>query len=158
MKHAVRTGSEFVDAVTYLFEGLLTLPLTIEDIETTLRDAGYDPEQVGADMRAVADQALAEAANKIAEDGGTDSGDWYPFSIPRCNGCKLAHCKSQLGDKFLLLPSGVYKLDAPPCEGQGEPTEHDGRPIRFVWWGMSYGHRDECRNWQPPEGEGVLGK
>jgi len=71
-----------------------------------------------------------------------------------CNGCKLAEYKWKLGKKFLLIGGGimggVYELDAKPTEGQGEPYEHNGRPIRFIFAGMSYGHSDECYNWRPP--------
>ncbi len=67
-----------------------------------------------------------------------------------CNGCSLAQLKYELGKKFLMLPSGIYELDAQPVEGQGEPMSYKGRPIRFHMWGMSYGHSDECYNWKPP--------
>lgn len=71
---------------------------------------------------------------------------------PRCNGCKLAKLKYELGDRFLMvLGEGVYELDAEPRPGQGEPQSHEGRPIRFRWWGMSYGHSNECYGWQPPK-------
>lgn len=84
--------------------------------------------------------------------GPIDSYDAYLMGLrpSRCNGCKLAEWKGKLGDKFLLLPDGVYELDAEPTRGQGEPREHDGHPIRFHWWGMSYEHSDECYHWKPP--------
>lgn len=70
---------------------------------------------------------------------------------PRCNGCERKKLKHQLGEKFLQLPTGIYELDAEPAKGQDEPKSHEGRPIRFVIWGMSYGHSDECYNWRPPK-------
>ena len=76
----------------------------------------------------------------------------------RCNGCKLAKLRHTLGDKFLMIPGqGVYELDAQPSPGQGEPQSYEGRPIRFHWWGMSYGHSDECYHWQP-QGGGLTGE
>ena len=73
--------------------------------------------------------------------------------MQKCNGCKLKEYKWKLGKKFLLMPGpngGVYELDAEPIEGQGHPKEYNGRPLRFCWWGMSYGHSDECYDWHPP--------
>lgn len=70
---------------------------------------------------------------------------------PRCNGCRRAKLRYELGEKFLQLPSGIYELDAEPRPGQGEPQEHKGRPISFRFWGMSYEHSDECYGWTPPE-------
>ena len=68
-----------------------------------------------------------------------------------CNGCKLAKLRYILGDKFLMIPGeGIYELDAEPRPGQGEPQSHEGRPVRFHFWGMSYGHSDECFHWRPP--------
>jgi hypothetical protein len=68
-----------------------------------------------------------------------------------CNGCSLAELKHELGKKFLMLPSGIYELDAKPAEGQGKPDKYKGRPIRFRMWGMDYGHSDECYNWKSPK-------
>lgn len=80
-----------------------------------------------------------------------DSSDLYQMGLraPRCNGCEVAKLKHELGDKFLLMPDGIYELDAEPREGQGEPYVWDGRSIRWHFWGMSYDHSDECYNWQP---------
>ena len=71
---------------------------------------------------------------------------------PRCNGCTLAQLKYELGDKLIYLPGGIYELDAKPIPGQGGPSSYKGRPIRFRFWGMSYGHSDECYNWHPAVG------
>lgn len=68
-----------------------------------------------------------------------------------CNGCSLKQLKWQLGDKFLMLPQGIYELDAEPEEGQGEPQQYNGRPIKFHMWGMSYEHSDECYHWSSPQ-------
>ena len=65
-----------------------------------------------------------------------------------CNGCSLAKLKHELGKKFLMLPDGIYELDAQPVEGQGKPMVYKGKPIRFHMWGMSYEHSDECYNWK----------
>lgn len=85
--------------------------------------------------------------------GPIDSFDAYRMGLraPRCNGCKQEQLKYELGDNFLSLPDGIYELDAQPRQGQGKPDTHNGRPIRFRFWGMSYGHSDECYNWQPPK-------
>jgi hypothetical protein len=79
-----------------------------------------------------------------------DSYDLYAMGLraARCNGCKLAEYKHKLGDKFLMLDGTVYELDAEPHKGQAV-TEHEGRPIKFRFGGMSYGHSDECYNWNP---------
>ena len=74
---------------------------------------------------------------------------------PRCNGCKFARLKHELGDKFLYLvehawSTTVYELDAEPMSGQGEPHEHEGRSIRFRASFMSIRHSDECYHWRPP--------
>jgi hypothetical protein len=71
----------------------------------------------------------------------------------RCNGCTLEQLKHELGDKFLMLEGTVYELDAQPLKGQGQPYRHNGHKIRFVFWGMSYGHSDECYHWKPPKKE-----
>ena len=70
---------------------------------------------------------------------------------PRCNGCKLARLKHELGSRFLSLSSGIYELDAEPRPGQGQPLSYRGRPIRFRFWGASYRHSNECYNWRPKE-------
>ena len=69
----------------------------------------------------------------------------------RCNGCKLRQYRYELGDKFLLKAGTIYKLDAPPLEGQDTPLSHNDRPIQFMMWGMSYEHSDECYSWRPPK-------
>lgn len=82
-----------------------------------------------------------------------DSSDLHQMGrAPRCNGCRLAQLKHELGESFLMLNGNVYELDAEPRPGQGEPYKHKGRPIRWHFWGMSYGHSDECYNWQSPSG------
>lgn len=48
----VRTFDEFLDEED---------PMTPEEIDAQLREAGYDPEEVGARMQAVAERALAES-------------------------------------------------------------------------------------------------
>jgi len=74
---------------------------------------------------------------------------------PRCNGCEYRELKWKLGDKFLVLGGSgwtdVYELDAEPTAGQGEPMEHDGRPIRFKSGFMSVGHSDECWGFKIPD-------
>ena len=87
-----------------------------------------------------------------------DSYDLYAMGLrsARCNGCRYAQLKHELGDKFLKLYDdhgwiSVNELDAEPFPGQREPTEHEGRPIRRHASFMSIGHSDECYNWQPPE-------
>ena len=90
------------------------------------------------------------------EPAPTDSYDLYAMGLraPRCNGCKLAQYKYELGDKFLLWRGKVFELDAEPCKGQME-TEYKGRLIRFKFSGLAYGHSDECYHWKPPDkGEG----
>lgn len=91
-----------------------------------------------------------------------DSYDLYAMGLraARCNGCKYAQLKHELGDKFLPLHESrgeafprwvtVYELDAQPESGQGEPQEHEGRPIRFRVGFASIEHSDECYNWRPP--------
>ena len=91
------------------------------------------------------------------ESGPIDSDDAYAMGLraARCNGCKYAKLKYELGEKFLYLTVGgwptVYELDAEPLLGQGKPMEHEGRSIRFHAGFMSIGHSNECYNWQPPK-------
>lgn len=79
-----------------------------------------------------------------------DSYDLYAMGLraARCNGCRHLELRDELGDRFLHLSRGgwvtVYELDAEPVLGQGEPTEHKDRPIRFRASFMSIGHSDEC--------------
>jgi len=89
-----------------------------------------------------------------------DSYDLYAMGLrpPRCNGCAFAKLKWKLGDRFLALKehgnwTTVYELDAEPLPDQGEPLEHEGRPIRFHASFMSIGHSDECYHWKPPKDE-----
>ena len=91
------------------------------------------------------------------EPGPIDSYDAYAMGLrpARCNGCKFAQLKHELGDKFLCLTSTmgptIYELDADPVPGQGEPLVHDGRPIRCIVGFGSIGHSDECYHWKPPQ-------
>ncbi len=92
-----------------------------------------------------------------------DSYDLYARGLraARCNGCRYAQLKHELGDRFLPLHKAignafprwvtVYELDALPAAGQGEPQEHEGRPIRFRVGLASIEHSDECYHWHPPE-------
>lgn len=90
------------------------------------------------------------------ESGPIDSADMLAMGLraPRCNGCDYARLRWELGDKFLSLNKGgwvaVYELDADPTPGQGEPQEHEGRPVRHKASFMSVGHSDECYGWRPP--------
>lgn len=67
--------------------------------------------------------------------------------MSRCNGCHLKQSRKELGKNFLMLPSGIYEKGKTPCDGQGNPKEHKGQPIRFRWWGMDYGHSydEDCK-------------
>lgn len=91
--------------------------------------------------------------------GPIDSADMLAMGLraPRCNGCEHARLRWELGNKFLSRNEAgwvaVYELDAEPAPGQGEPQEHDGRPIRHKSSFMSIGHSDECYGWKPPEGK-----
>ena len=86
-----------------------------------------------------------------------DSYDLYAMGLrsARCNGCKYAKLRHELGDKFLSLKDGrwiaVYELGAEPVPGQGEPYEYEGQPVRHRSSFMAIGHSDECYNWQPPK-------
>lgn len=87
-----------------------------------------------------------------------DSDDLYARGLRpgRCNGCEYAKLKWELGDEFLSLNCNgwvqVYQLGASPDSGQREPTEYEGRPIRFRAAFRSIGHSDECYHWRPPQG------
>ena len=89
------------------------------------------------------------------EPGPIDSYDAYAMGLrpARCNGCKFAKLKHELGDKFLCLTGTmgptVYELDAEPLPGQAEPLEYKGHPIRFRAGFMSIDHSDECYHWKP---------
>jgi hypothetical protein len=86
-----------------------------------------------------------------------DSYDLYAMGLrsARCNGCRYAQLKHELGERFLSLHDhdgwvSVYELDKNPRPGQGEPQEHNARPIQHRASFMSIGHSDECYNWRPP--------
>jgi len=75
---------------------------------------------------------------------------------PRCNGCKYARLKYELGNKFLALKGcygwiNIYELDARPASGQSEPLEHEGRPIHHRIGFAGIAHSDECYHWKPPK-------
>jgi hypothetical protein len=59
MRKNIKTVEDFVRA----FDEFLDEddPLTPEEIDTALREAGHDPEEVGVKMQAVAEHALAES-------------------------------------------------------------------------------------------------
>ena len=65
-----------------------------------------------------------------------DSHDLYIMGLrpPRCNGCRYAELKWELGDKFLKKYEAgwiaVYELGAKPSRGQGEFVENEGQPMR----------------------------
>lgn len=94
--------------------------------------------------------------NEWEEPGPLDSFDAFQMGLrpPRCNGCEYARLRWELGDRFLSRNEAgwvaVYELDAESVPGQGEPREHDGRPIRHRGSFMSVGHSDECYRWSPP--------
>jgi len=90
------------------------------------------------------------------DNGPVGSSDIYRMGLRsgRCNGCKLAQLKHELGEKFLIVDGAVYELGAEPLPGQGTPQSHEGRPIQFRAWFMSTGHSDECYHWKPPEEKG----
>lgn len=89
--------------------------------------------------------------------GPIDSYDAYAMGLraARCNGCEYLTYKWKLNNKFLSLSEGgwtsVYELDAEPSSGQGEPQEHEGRPIRHRASFMSVGHSDECWGFRTPD-------
>ena len=87
-----------------------------------------------------------------------DSYDLYSMGLrgARCNGCSYAKLAHELGDKLLVLRDdwvNVYELDRAPSPGQGEPKEHEGRPILYRAGFMSIGHSDECYHWKPKSEE-----
>lgn len=89
--------------------------------------------------------------------GPIDSYDAYAMGLraARCNGCEYLRYRWKLGDKFLSRSengwASVYELDAEPSPGQGEPQEHEGRPIRHKASFMSVGHSDECWGFKTPD-------
>ena len=58
----------------------------------------------------------------------------------KCNGCKNAKLRKELGDKYLLLGNTVYEYDAAPYPGQDQPLSHNGRSIQFHAWFMEIAH------------------
>ena len=83
-------------------------------------------------------QIIAEYDDDVMDDirdaAPIDSRDTYDMGLrsARCNGCELEKVKWELGDKFLMLDSRIYELDAPFAPGQNEPLEYEGRPINIV--------------------------
>lgn len=55
-KKTLETSEEFVNALVDLFDEMG--PETPEEVEAILREAGYDPVQLAADMQTFAEQAL----------------------------------------------------------------------------------------------------
>ena len=57
--------------------------------------------------------------------------------LTRCNYCSYQALKARYaGEKLVTLGVdnwvNIYKLDSEPANGQGEPYEHNGKPIRFL--------------------------
>jgi hypothetical protein len=55
----VQTSEELIRAFADLFDEIE--PETPAEIDAMLREAGYDPDEIGAQMKAVAEQALANS-------------------------------------------------------------------------------------------------
>lgn len=55
----IQTSEDLIHAFSELFDELE--PETPEEVVSVLRDAGHDPDEVGARMKAVAEQALTES-------------------------------------------------------------------------------------------------
>lgn len=56
------------NALVSVRENLLIGPETPAEIDAVLREAGYDPDQIGAQMKAAAEQALARSAGERVND------------------------------------------------------------------------------------------
>ena len=59
MSRGIQTVEDFVHAFNEFLDE--EDPMTPEEVDAELREAGYDPEEVGARMQAVAERALAES-------------------------------------------------------------------------------------------------
>lgn len=57
-KTPIKTSAEFLRAIANLFDEIE--PETPEEIDEVLREAGYDPDEIGKRMKAVAEKTLAE--------------------------------------------------------------------------------------------------
>jgi len=57
-RRPIETSEDLVRAFADLFDEIE--PETPEEIDAVLREAGYDPDEVGARMKAVAERALNE--------------------------------------------------------------------------------------------------
>lgn len=58
-RRPIETSEDLVRAFADLFDEIA--PETPEDIDAELREAGYDPDEVAARMRAAAERAIAES-------------------------------------------------------------------------------------------------
>jgi len=58
-RRSIETGEDLVRAFADLFDEIE--PETPEEIDAVLREAGYDPDEVGTRMKAVAERALADS-------------------------------------------------------------------------------------------------
>jgi len=58
-RRPIETGEDLVRAFADLFDEIE--PETPEEIDAVLREAGYDPDEVGARMEAVAERALVDS-------------------------------------------------------------------------------------------------
>lgn len=58
-RKAPTTNKELLDALSELFQE--TEPETPEEVNVLLREAGYDPEQIAAKIKAAAERGLSES-------------------------------------------------------------------------------------------------
>ena len=115
----IQTSEDLVRAFGEFFDELE--PETAESIDAELRDAGYDPGEVGARMKAIAERAITEsplnwrkrARGELEEarDGLRDS----PPTSPRDRGNIVESIKQlllQLGDRARPAPAYFRNLES----------------------------------------------
>jgi hypothetical protein len=93
--------------------------------------------------------------------GGEDVSFAYNMGLrgPRCNGCKYARLKHELGDRFREIRTErgwivVFELDV--VRRTREKLQIiAGRPAKRVVAFLSIGHSDECYHWKPKKQAGL---
>lgn len=74
--------------------------------------------------------------------------------MSQCNGCshadRMKRLRKQRKKTILLNKDGwttLYIVGEQPLEGQSEPYEHNGKPLRFVssYMALAHSYDEDCR-------------
>jgi len=73
MRRSIETSEDLVNVLTAFLEE--DDPETPEEIDAALREAGYDPEEIGAKMKTVAERALLDMLEQLRDSEGDKPND-----------------------------------------------------------------------------------